>query len=287
MAFKFTGFADEASVQLDQQIEVLHQVGWTALEPRLVNGTNVCDLTDDEWGEALGVLQNNDIEIVGFGGQIANWARPINEAYQRDVDELTRNAPRMKQAGTRLIRIMSYPNAAENPFPRHDWKAEVVRRLGELCKIAEDNNLILGHENCNGYGGVGGEEFIELVEALDSPAFKLIFDTGNNSLHDHDLEVTWKYYELCREHIVHVHIKAAKPGPDGHMVACYPDEDPIQKRVLADLDQRGYDGWLSIEPHMAAAIHEGRDASGEEARQIWVEYTRRIETLADRVATGG
>ena len=191
----------------------------------------------------------------------------------------------MKEAGTRLIRVMSYPNAAENPMPKDEWKAEVVKRLGELCKIAEDNDVILGHENCNGYGGVGGEEFLELVDALDSPAFKLIFDTGNNSLHDHDLEATWRYYELCRNHIVHVHIKAAKPGPNGKMTTCYPDEDPIQERVLADLSRRRYDGWLSIEPHMAAAIHEGRDASGEEARQLWGEYARRIEILADRVST--
>ena len=286
MAFKYTGFADEASVRLDQQIEVLHDVGWNALELRLIDGTNVCDLSDDAWAQALGLLQDNNIDIVGFGGQVANWARPINEAYQRDVDELIRNAPRMRESGTRLIRIMSYPNAAENPLPKGAWKAEVVKRLGELCRIAEDNDVILGHENCNGYGGIGGEEYLELAEALDSPAFKLIFDTGNNGLHDHDLDVTWMYYELCRDHIVHVHIKAAKLGPSGNMVTCYPDEDPIQKRVLTDLHERGYDGWLSIEPHMAAAVHEGKDASGEEAKQIWAEYARRIESLGERVVNG-
>ncbi len=285
MAFRFTGFADEASPKLDQQIAVLKEAGWSAIELRVVNGTSVCDLSDDEWAAALAQLNENGIDIVGFGGQIANWARPISSDFTADMEELKRCAPRMREAGTNLIRIMSYPNDVDNPWSEDDWKAEVFKRLKELATVAEGEGVILGHENCSGYAGLGPDQYLETVEAINSPAFKLIFDTGNNSEHDQDIEATWRYYEACKGEIIHVHIKAYKPGDDGEMATCYPDEDPVQERVLRDLVADGYNSWLSIEPHMAAAIHLGKEAEGDAAREIWLEYTRRIEALVEKVSS--
>jgi sugar phosphate isomerase/epimerase len=280
MAFSFTGFSDEASQGLADQIDVLKQVGWSAIELRGVDSTNVCDLDAAVWERTLAILRENQIQVVGFGGQIANWARPITSDFQKDVDELQRVAPRMKEAGTQFLRVMSYPNLEDDPWPVDRWKAEAIRRLRELSHMAEDLGVILGHENCSGYGGIGPDTYLELAAAIDSPAFKLIFDTGNNTLHDNDEEATWRFYEACRAEIAHVHIKAGKPGEDGEYVTCYPDEDPVQARILADLAATGYDGWISIEPHMAAAVHLGQEASGDEARRIWVEYAARIEKLA-------
>lgn len=280
MPFKFTGFADEAEKSLAGQIATLAEVGWSAIELRLVDGKNVCDQLDDAWKTTWDTLQASNISVVGFGGQIGNWARAINTDFELDLAELKRVAPRMRQAGCQFLRIMSYPNSGDTPLAADAWKAETVRRIRELSKIAESEGIILGHENCAGYGE-SSTGFLELIEAVDSSAFKLIFDTGNNSLHDNTTQVTWDYYEACKAHIVHVHIKAAKPGADGtDYVTCHVDEDAVQKRILQDLHMNGYDGWLSIEPHMKAAIHAGQDIdeSGE-ARRVWVEYAARLESL--------
>jgi len=280
MPFQFTGFADEAEKSLEGQISTLKDTGWSAIELRLIGGKNVCDLTDDEWAHTRDRLAQEQIRIVGFGGQIANWARPITNDFAVDLAELRRVAPRMRQTGTKFLRIMSYPNHKENPLPRAEWKAETVRRISELARIAADEGIILGHENCNGYGA-DPEGFLELVEAVNNPAFKLIFDTGNNSLHDNSCESTWTYYKACREHIAHVHVKCAKPGPDGvTYVTCHADEDPTQRRIFEDLVATGYDGWLSIEPHIKAAIHAGQDVDDSgEARLVWIEFAHRLEKL--------
>lgn len=280
MPFQFAGFADEAEKTLDGQISTLKEVGWSAIELRLVNGKNVCDQTDDEWQATWERLQGEDIAVVGFGGQIGNWARPVTTDFQVDLDELRRVAPRMRQADTKFLRIMSYPNDEKSPLGQEAWKAEVVRRLRELAVIAEGEGIVLGHENCNGYGAEA-EGYLELVEAVNSPALQLIFDTGNNSLHDNNCEVTWNYYQACRSEITHVHVKCAKPGPDGGgHVTCHADEDPVQSRIFADLQASGYDGWLSIEPHIKAAIHAGKDVDDTgEARTVWVEFAQRLEKL--------
>jgi sugar phosphate isomerase/epimerase len=150
--------------------------------------------------------------------------------------------------------------------------------------IAENEGIVLAHENCNGYGDNPGG-YLELVEEVASPALQLILDTGNNSLHDNDVEVTWKYYEACREQITHVHVKCAKPGPDdGGHITCHVDEDPVQERIFKDLEATGYDGWLSIEPHIKAAIHAGKDVDDSgEGRAVWVEFARRLEVLVSGI----
>lgn len=284
MPFQFTGFADEAEKSLAGQIATLEEVGWSAIELRLVDGKNVCDQSDDEWKMTWDPLQASNISVVGFGGQIGNWARAINTDFELDLAELKRVAPRMRQAGCQFLRIMSYPNSGDTPLSKDEWKAETVRRISELSQIAEGEGIVLGHENCAGYGE-SAEGFIKLIDAVASPAFKLIFDTGNNSLHDNTTQVTWDYYEACKAHIAHVHIKAAKPGVDGaDYVTCHVDEDAVQERILQDLHASGYSGWLSIEPHMKAAIHAGQDIdeSGE-ARRVWVEYAARLESLVSKI----
>lgn len=280
MPFQFTGFADEAEKNIDGQIATLKEAGWSAIELRLIDGKNVVDLTDDEWARTRDRLKSEGIEIVGLGGQIGNWARPITSDFQVDIDELKRVGPRMREAGTKYLRIMSYPNPEDAPLPRDEWKAKTVERLKELCTIAEAEGVILGHENCAGYGETA-EGFLELVEAVGSPALKLIFDTGNNTLHDNDNQASWDYYKACRDHIDHVHIKSARPNPEGgDWITCHVDEDPVQRRILQDLEETGYDGWLSIEPHLKAAIHAGQDVDDSgEARQVWVEYAKRLEAL--------
>lgn len=280
MAFRFTGFADEADNKLSGQIAATKAAGWSSIELRGINGTHVCDQSDDAWKLTFDTLQASGISVAGFGGQVANWARPITSDFIKDLAEIRRVAPRMRQAGTKLLRCMSYPNTKENPWPLPRWRKAAIERLSELARVAADEGIILAHENCNGYGGIGPAEFLELVAGVDNPAFKLIFDTGNNSEHDQTVEATWKYYAACRAHIVHVHIKAYKPGADGKLATCFPDEDPVQRRILADLKRTGYDGYLSIEPHLHAAVHAGKDvADAAKATWCYVEYARRIEAM--------
>jgi sugar phosphate isomerase/epimerase len=169
---------------------------------------------------------------------------------------------------------MSYPNEMEDPLSESDWKQEVFRRLGELARIAADGGVILGHENCNGYGGIGPAESLEMLEAVNNDALKLIFDTGNR----HGTESLKDFYQQVRDHVIHVHVKATKPV-DGDRACCFPDEDEeaVPQAVFDDLIANGYDGWISIEPHMKAQVHAGKDVDdAEAASDLFVEYGQRV-----------
>ncbi len=278
MKFQFCGFADEAGKTLKEQIDATRRLGWNAIEIRGVEGTNFVDLTDEQFDAAWKTLQENGIKIPSYGGQIANWARPITTDFEVDVAELKKAIPRMRKTNTKIIRCMSYPNA---DWSTDNWKKEVFRRLRELAKIAEDGGVILGHENCSGYGGEGPDEALELLAAVGSEAFKFIFDTGNVVVHGGN---SWEFYEAVKDQTVHIHIKDAKSGPDGEKAVCYPDEGESDiPRIMSDLKARGYDGYISIEPHMAAAVHEGKDVdNAAAAADIYVEYGKRIMAIAEK-----
>jgi sugar phosphate isomerase/epimerase len=282
MAFRFAGFADEAGRDVNVQIAVTRQAGWSAIEVRMIGEKNVCDMTPGEWKRLWTLFQAEGITIACFGSGLCNWSRPIDSDFQVDIDELRRAIPYMHEAGCSLIRIMSYPNAKDDPWPDDKWKAEVFRRLKKLAAIAAGEGIVLAHENCSGYGGQGERQTLEMLAAVDSPALKLILDTGNTTSHDDDHAATLRYYEATKEHVVHVHIKSYKRDDSGKLVTCYPDEDPNQAKILADLKARGYDGWISIEPHLHAAIHAGKDVdNAEQAKAAYVEYARRIQALAE------
>jgi sugar phosphate isomerase/epimerase len=284
MPFKYCGFADEAGKKLDEQIAVTQALEWPGIEIRMADGKHTCDYDDAEFERLWERLQAAGIGIASFGAQIANWSRPITGDFSVDVAELKRNIPRMQKVGCKIIRCMSYPNDKDRPLGNDEWRAEVVRRLRELARMAADGGVILGHENCNGYGGLGPSQFLELVEEINNPAFKLIIDTGNQTMHCQDVERTWSYYEETREHVCHVHIKCARKGPEGTYATCYPDEDPVQPRILKDLKARGYDGWLSIEPHLEAAIHAGKDVQDvKKASWVYVEFGRRLMRIVDEL----
>ena len=152
------------------------------------------------------------------------------------------------------------------------------------------------HENCNNYGGMSWKHTLKLVEKMDSSAFRLVFDTGNPVVNydrsEGDELITnqssWRFYREVREFVSYIHIKdavlqeASKEG-FGKAVYTWPGEGSGDvKRIIGDLIASGYDGGISIEPHMVKVFHN-ENGSGENslAYDNYVEYGRRLMTLVN------
>jgi sugar phosphate isomerase/epimerase len=274
----FSGIADEAGDDIDTQVEAHLELGWKHIELRNVSGVNATDLSDRVFEEVLGKVSDAGLAVSCFASQLCNWSRPITQHPEIDRQELSRAMPRMRRAGCSYIRTMSYPNAG---WPEEEWRREVVERLSELARMAEDGGVTLVHENCDGWGGIGPEQTLQLLEEVDSPALKLVWDTGNPVSHGQD---PWDYYSRVKEHVVYVHVKDGL-REDGSMRYTFPGEgDGRVGDVIGDLLDRDYGGGLSIEPHLSAVVHEGKAASEEEAAyRNYVEYGRRLMALLDEV----
>lgn len=277
----FSGISDEAGQPIATQIKAHKELGWKHLELRMVDGNNITQLSDSDFDAVVAAVQEAGMEVSCFGSAIANWARPITCDAQIDIDDLKQAIPRMKRLGTEFIRVMSYPNDPENPIDEPTWRKEAIARMKTLAKMAEDGGIILAHENCSGWGGLSADNSNILLEEVDSPALKVVYDTGNPVSYKQD---AWEYYQKVYDHIAYVHIKDANLV-DGEAVYCYcGDGQGFVKETIADLLSKGYTGGFSIEPHLAAIIHTGETTNNaDELYNSYTEYGRRLMAIVDEV----
>lgn len=277
----FSGISDESGQPIQTQIQAHAELGWKHLELRAVDSVNLTQLSDAAFDAVYAAVTEAGMGVSCFSSAIANWARPVTGDFAVDVEDLKRAIPRMHRFGTPFIRVMSYPNDPKEPVEEREWRREAIRRTKELSRIAEDGGITLVHENCSGWGGLSAENSNILLGEVDSPALKVVFDTGNPVTYGQD---AWEYYQTVRKDIVYVHIKDARKV-DGQDIYTYCGEgDGCVREIVADLLKTGYGGGFSIEPHLAAVIHTGQKA--DNARQLYESYTeygRRLMKLVEEV----
>ncbi len=273
-----SGISDEAARDIDGQIKAHQQLGWKHIEIRNIEGTNLTDISDEQFKTVQGKLEAAGMQVSCFASQLANWSRPISGDFVIDKEELERAIPRMQALGTPFIRCMSYPNA-DPEWEEQKWKDEVVSRLKTLADMAQQGGVTLVHENCNGWGGIGPNETNELLQEVGSDHLQLVFDTGNPAQYEQD---AWEYYQAVKERIVYVHIKDYhQPEFKGDERACFPGEGACYvKEILSDLIGSGYSGGISIEPHIASVVHQHKDIENPQmAYDTYVEYGQKLEAL--------
>lgn len=275
-----SGLADEAGSGIEAQIAAHRELGWDAIELRLIDGLNVAGaLPDGAFDAAATAVEEAGLTVTGFGSAIGNWSRSIRDDFDRDVQDLNIAIPRMRRLGTRFIRTMSWVGKGVDDA---EWRDETVRRYRELARIAEDGDIVLAHENCTGWAGQSAQHQRELIEAVGSDHLGVLFDVGNTISHGYE---PWPYYTGVKDLIRYVHVKDCRRNPAGGGSSdyAYPGEgDAMVREVLADLLASDYRGTIAIEPHVASIIHEGgSDVPESEKYASYVRYARSFEALVD------
>jgi len=282
-----TGFADEAATDIDGQIRAMKQLGWRNIEARSIDGKNITDISDAKFEELCEKLDDAGIMINCFGSAVANWSKKITDPPDSSYAELKRAIPRMHRLETELIRIMSFAVPEDESINAPEVAGEVISRMREMVRIAEDGGVTLVHENCNNWGGRSHEHTLRLLDAVQSPNLKLVFDTGN-PVGNRDVrgkppfrfQDAWEFYTSVKEHVAYVHIKDGRVY-DGKVRYTFPGEgDGHVRRILHDLHKSGYDGGISIEPHLAVVYHDSSVETDASIRfENFLEYGRRMEKL--------
>lgn len=285
----FTGFADEAAHDIEGQIRATKELGWENIESRGISGTNLHDINDEDFDRVCGLLQDAGIRINCFGSAIANWSKQITDPFEETVETVKRTIPRMQKLGTTLIRIMSYAVLPDRG-PDDQMAEERFRRLREMHRIFTDAGITPVHENCMNYGGMGWQYTVKLLENV--PGLKLVFDTGN-PVFSYDrikpepwpMQSAWEFYTHVRDHIEYVHIKDGYWVEGTGTVFTYPGEgDGDVKPIVQDLISRGYDGGISIEPHLAVVHHEeSKKTDTQVMYDNYVEYGRRMMRMVEEI----
>lgn len=271
----YSGVADEAAADPQDQIAAIKALGWTSIELRNVKGVAVADLDQDAFAELAGEIADAGLTVSCVDSRIANWERPITGRFEDDLDELAVLAYRCRQLSTSFVRIMSYPNGG---LDDRDWERLVIERIRVLAAKAADVGLTLLHENCAGWAGRDPSRMRRLVEEVDSPGLRLLFDIGNGVAYG------YQAYDVLSEVVdlvEHVHVKDARGGSSEPEYTLPGDGDCRVADCLTLLLDRGYIGAWSIEPHLQVRPHERRVYAGPDGVERFVSYGRCLERLVE------
>jgi sugar phosphate isomerase/epimerase len=273
---KLTGFADEASRDIDLQIRATKDLGWAAISARMVGNANIHDMPEEDFRAAADKLDAAGITVPEFGSAIGNWGKKISSDFSITLAEIERAIPRMKRLGTPMIRIMSY---AQEPWGADQNEQERIRRLREIVKRFADEGLTAVHENCMNWGGFSAEHSLRLVDEV--PGLKLVFDTGNPVFQLDRAQpepFPWQdpldFWLKVKDHVAHIHIKdcinpvAADVEPEYTMPGL---GQAKLREILTDAHKSGYKGWIAIEPHVATVFH-APDPSAVDWDQCYSSY---------------
>jgi 3-dehydroshikimate dehydratase len=101
-----TGFADEISPELGEQLETLAQESMGYMELRSVWNTNVLDLTDDELERVKSSTAQRGIRISSIGSPIGKV--PVTDPFGPHLERFRRAQRAADVMGAPYIRVFSF-----------------------------------------------------------------------------------------------------------------------------------------------------------------------------------
>lgn len=240
--FILSAFSDEASPDLATQLNVLEEHGIKYMEMRGVNDKNVADLTLEEAQEIKKELDKKGIKLSAIGSPIGKIT--ITDPFESHLEQFKHVLELSKIFETNYIRMFSFfiPEG-ENP---DDYKDETISRWKAFLREAKDYDVVLLHENEKDIYGDTAERCLELAKALKGPQFKLIFDFAN--FVQCDVKNYPDAYHLLKDDVVYFHVKDALYA--GHKVVPAGYGDGQVTEILKEAKESGYEGFLSLEPHL-------------------------------------
>lgn len=238
---KISGFADEIHKELDVQIQILQKLGQKYIEFRSADGLGVADYSIEQIREVKRKLDASGIKVSALGSPIGKI--PITNPFEPHFELFKHVVSLAKELDTRYIRMFSFFIPSDENADQ--YQGEVFKRMRQMVEYAKEQDVVLLHENEKEIYGDSKDRCRNLMEEFYCENFKCIFDFANFIQCGED---TLKAYEMLKSYITYVHVKDAKQS-DGEVVLPGHGDGNLSK-IFAALEKEGYQGFLSLEPHL-------------------------------------
>ena len=242
---KLSAFADEVTEDFLAQVEFLagERVGY--IEPRFINKKNIMDLIEGELNEARTMIRDHGLKVSAIGSPIGKVR--LDEPFEPHLDKFKHAVDLALFFDTPYIRMFSY--YAPEGKDIDDYREQVIERMAAKVEVLADADVTMVHENEANIYGHSAQNCVDLVEAVDSPKLRLVYDPANfvwGEKMTNNVEVCWP---VMKPYVVHIHIKDWKLG--AAEVGSIPGEGDGQIReLLTELAAINYDGCMTMEPHL-------------------------------------
>ncbi len=272
--FTLSAFGDEIATDLDEQLDIMLQYGVKYLDLRGVWGKNVLDLTNDELKKIDIALRARQMGVSCVASPIGKIS--INAPFEPELARLERALEIADWVGSSYIRIFSFympPEEGSAAFSK--YRTEVMRRLTKFAEASQPWGMILLHENEKGIYGDTAERCLDIIKEIGSGNLRVLFDPAN-FVQVGDKPFTTAY-PLLDPHLTYLHIKDAYADTGKETVAGAGDGEVEQ--LLRALWERGYQGYLGLEPHLS----DSGQFSGYSGPQKFAEAVNALKQLLARI----
>jgi 3-dehydroshikimate dehydratase len=276
--FILSAFGDEIAKDFDTQLEVLEKEDIHFVELRGAWGKNVADFDEADLARIEQALARRGIKVSAIGSPIGKIK--ISDPFEPELQKLRRVIEIARRLKTPYIRMFSFfiPPAeveAEGEAAFAKYRSEVIRRLKEFVKLAEANGVTLLHENEKEIYGDTAFHCLDIFQSISSPNFRMTFDPAN--FVQCNVKPFSEAYPALEEFITYIHIKDAFFA-DGRVVVAGAGEGEVEK-LLQTLSDKGYQGFVSLEPHLSASGSFG----GFSGPQLFHEAVTALKGILNKV----
>ncbi len=150
---------------------------------------------------------------------------------------------RAGQFDTPNIRVFSFYYGEEEPAACRD---AVIAQFERMVGYAADHGCTVLHENEKGIYGDTPERCLDLVQSVDHPNLRLIFDPSN-FIHC-GVRPDAEAWPLLGDHVAYFHIKDAEAA-SGRVVPAGRGDAGMEE-ILQQAAAAGFEGFLALEPHL-------------------------------------
>lgn len=242
-----TGFADEISKDLDEQIELLTKLDIKFVEFRSAWGTKVLDLSQEQLRVAKEKLDSAGIQVSSVGSDLGKIQ--ILDPFEAHIERTKHGVEVAKFFGAKYIRMFSFfMPQNENP---DDFRDEVMSRTKKMVELAEAGSVTLLHENEKDVYGDVPSRVLDLMTTINSPNYRAIIDPANFVQCGH--KPATEAWPILKHYIEYIHCKdALAPNSNEDLGEVVPSGqgDGQFAELFQALKRNNYQGFLSIEPHL-------------------------------------
>ena len=266
---KLSGFGDEIAEDFESQLSEMRSMDLNHIALRNLWGTNILDLSPQQKKKARDLLRDHGMGVSEIGSPLGKVK--INSGWKKEWQRFEKALEMAHYFNCPRIRIFSFYFPKNDPPEKH--RASVIKRLREMTKRAEQEGVILLHENESNIYGESGLRCKDLKEAIPSPNFQLIFDPANYVFMGHHPFSQW--FEMQADYITHLHIKDCKF--DNTFTPAGQGDGEFHELIQAVAD-RNFTGFATMEPHLA----RGGQFSGFSGPENFAKAVEEFRKLCDQ-----
>ena len=270
--------SDQISSSPEEAFSIAREYGYEYVELHSVSGKTIETLNAEDTAEVKRLLKRYDLQVSNIASTIyfvcplqeSDAVSGFSDSFPVFEGDLKAHLLQLKRAceiacelecGTVRLFPFRFPENRKPPFGDANDLERINEAMIQASEIAEPYGITLAVENCPYSHLPKGEMTLELIQAVNRPNVRLLYDPANSyRAVVNNVPERYRSWSLETEvrklapYIAHVHVKNyhydpnVQPKPFVHVSAGEGDID--YRSLLALLKDSGYEGFCSLEPEV-------------------------------------